>query len=75
MSAEEWKAVKEQVEVIAEEVVAFDRTDDVLVSLKQRMLLTEADMTRLLVSKGRERGLKSCYERRLIKDDKYKKNW
>lgn len=48
MSAEEWKAVKEQVEVIAEEVVGFDRTDDVLVSLKQRMLLTEADMTRLL---------------------------
>ncbi|XP_063888732.1 uncharacterized protein LOC135115726 isoform X3 [Scylla paramamosain] len=48
MSGEEWKAVKEQVEAIATEVVAWGRTTDVIYSLLQQKLLTEANMAHLM---------------------------
>ncbi|XP_045105932.1 cell death protein 3-like isoform X2 [Portunus trituberculatus] len=48
MSGEEWKAVREQVEIIATEVVGWKRTRDVIHSLCQRSVLTEADMDHLM---------------------------
>ena len=64
MSGEEWNAVREQVEVIATEVVDWERTTDVIYSLRRRQVLSEADMDHLMVrgGKGEERGGKGREE-------------
>ena len=52
MIGEEWKAVKEQVELIATEVVEWNRTKDVIYSLQQQNLLTPANVGHLMVCEG-----------------------
>lgn len=47
MSVEGWKAVREQVELIATEVVKQQRTRDVIYGLHQKGLLTEAQVAQL----------------------------
>lgn len=56
MSGTEWRAVKEQVEVIATEVVEWDRTWDVIYSLHQRELLTQGHVAHLRVGEGEDKG-------------------
>lgn len=52
MSVEGWKAVRDQVELIATEVVNQQRTRDVIFGLHERGLLTDAQVTHLKVNSG-----------------------